>query len=58
MSPHDPESKLIEQYQKLGEYQDFLGIEKKIVRLAVPNTRRSFLSDFLRKEGSNKSLKS
>jgi RNA polymerase sigma-70 factor (ECF subfamily) len=33
MSPHDPESELIEAQEKLKQYQDFLEIQEKIVRL-------------------------
>jgi RNA polymerase sigma-70 factor (ECF subfamily) len=33
ISPHDPESELIEAQEKLKQYQDFLEIQEKIVRL-------------------------
>jgi RNA polymerase sigma-70 factor (ECF subfamily) len=33
VSPHDPESELIEAQEKLKQYQDFLEIQGKIVRL-------------------------
>jgi RNA polymerase sigma-70 factor (ECF subfamily) len=33
ISPHDPESELIEAQEKLKQYQDFLEIQVKIVRL-------------------------
>ena len=33
ISPHDPESELIEAQEKLKQYQDFQEIQKKIVRL-------------------------
>ena len=33
ISPHDPESALIEAQEKLKQYQDFLEIQEKILRL-------------------------
>jgi RNA polymerase sigma-70 factor (ECF subfamily) len=33
ISPHDPESELIEAQEKLKQYQDFLEIQERIVRL-------------------------
>jgi len=33
MSPHDPESELVEAQEKLKQYEDFLEIQEKIVRL-------------------------
>jgi RNA polymerase sigma-70 factor (ECF subfamily) len=35
ISPHDPESELIEAQEKLKQYQDFLEIQEKIVRLSA-----------------------
>ncbi|HEU65150.1 MAG TPA: sigma-70 family RNA polymerase sigma factor [Chloroflexi bacterium] len=33
ISPHDPESELIEAQEKLEQYQEFLDVQKKLVRL-------------------------
>ena len=35
ISPHDPESELIEAQEKLKQYQDFLEIQERIVRLPI-----------------------
>jgi len=57
ISPHDPESELIEAQEKLKQYQDFQEIQKKSSG-SLLNTRRSLLSDFLRKNRLKKSPKS
>jgi RNA polymerase sigma-70 factor (ECF subfamily) len=57
ISPHDPESELIEAQEKLKQHQDFLEIQEKIVRLSAKYQEVIALR-FFEKNRLKKSLKS